>query len=80
MTITAVSVLLVSSNFFSRHEGKFRNQYVEEKLQNDSLMGAVQALQKQLWEREQELMERNSLIDSLTHTCAGPDKGGNPDQ
>lgn len=79
VTITAVSVLLVSSNFFSQPEGKFRNQYVEEKLQNDSLMGAMQTLQKQLWEKEQELGAKNSLIDSITHACTstGADNNAN---
>ena len=76
----AVVALLVGSNFFSQDEGKFHHQYVEEKLQNDSLMGAVQDLQKQLWEKEQELGAKNSLIDSITHACTTPDTGSDTDQ
>lgn len=63
--MVVVSTFLISSSLFERPEEKLRNQYEEERLQNDSLMGEVQTLQKQLWEKEQELQAKNSLIDSL---------------
>ncbi len=78
VAITTASALLASANFFSQQEKSSRDQYDEERLQNDSLMGAIQTLHKQLGEKEQELRERNSLIDSLAHTCDGADDGDDP--
>lgn len=65
--MVVVSAVLISSNFFAHPEEKLRDQHDEARLKNDSLMGVVQTLQKQLWEKEQELHGKNSLIDSITH-------------
>ena len=80
VVIMSVFALLVSSNFSSRHEEKFRRQYAEERLQNDSLMGAVQTLQKQLWEKEQDLLAKDSQLDSLIQVCAPPNTVSNANQ
>lgn len=69
VAVMVASTLLISSNFFSLPKEGIRHQYDEERLKNDSLMGEVQALQKQLWEKEQELLAQNGLIDSITQAC-----------
>ncbi|MEK6481518.1 hypothetical protein WJR50_28500 [Catalinimonas sp. 4WD22] len=65
----AVFALLASSVLYVQGDEKFQQQYVDERLRNDSLMGAMQNMQKQIWEKEQELMKKDSLIDSITEAC-----------
>jgi hypothetical protein len=69
MSMTAVFALLASSVLYVQGDEKFQQQYVDERLRNDSLMGAMQNMQKQIWEKEQELMKKDSLIDSITEAC-----------
>ena len=76
-TMVIVLALLISSNFFTHPEENLRDQHDEARLKNDSLMGVVQTLQKQLWENEQELQERNSLIDSITYVRTPLPPGNN---
>lgn len=69
MGIVVIPALLISMNFFAQPKKEFISQYDEERLKNDSLMGEIQTLQKQLWEKEQELLAKNNHIDSLTLAC-----------
>ena len=70
--VVVLLVLLISMTFFSRPKKESRSQYDAVRLENDSLMGEIQTLQKQLWEQQQELRAKNSMIDSLAGSHSAP--------
>lgn len=76
VVISSVLAILVSSNVPSKREQRIRDQYDEKRLQNDSLMGEIQTLQKQLWEKEKNVQAKENLIDSLTCTCTNTGTNG----
>jgi len=70
MFVLLLAIMALLGSVFIRQEGEeLMRQYQEERLQNDYLMGAMQTLERQLWEKDQALDQANARIDSLEQRC-----------